>query len=67
MILAHDAPHSARKRLARLLQTDAPPHAMVLDGERLGRAIGRERVVVLAITDGSLGARVLELAQAVEG
>jgi ribosomal protein L7Ae-like RNA K-turn-binding protein len=50
-----------------LLSHRSIPHKVVLDGERLGRAIGRDRVVALAITDESLGRRVLELAEAVEG
>lgn len=66
VVVAGDAPESVRRKLERLITGDAPPKVVVLDGERLGRAVGRERVVVIAVTDRSLGGRVVELAEAVE-
>ena len=67
VVIAGDAPESVRRRLERTLRDDGPPKVVVLDGERLGRAVGRERVVLMAVTDRSLGDRVVELAEAVEG
>lgn len=67
VVLASDAPPRVLRRFAMLLDRRSIPHKVVLDGERLGHAVGRERVVALAITDESLGRRVLELAEAVEG
>ncbi len=67
VVIAGDAPARVRRQLARLESADGPPHIVVLDAERLGRAVGRERVVVMAVTDRSLGHRVVELAEAVEG
>ncbi|NIN70871.1 MAG: 50S ribosomal protein L7ae [Gemmatimonadetes bacterium] len=65
VVVAGDAPENVRRKLERLVTGDAPPKVVVLDGERLGRAVGRERVVVMAVTDRSLGDRVVELAEAV--
>lgn len=63
IVLAEDAPEYVRRRVTGLLGSHPLPMARVaLDGDRLGRAVGRERVVVLAITDGSLGRRIMELA-----
>jgi ribosomal protein L7Ae-like RNA K-turn-binding protein len=67
IVIAGDAPQSVRRKVERLLAGDAPPTVVVLDGDRLGRAVGRERVVVMAVTDRSLADRVAELARAVEG
>jgi ribosomal protein L7Ae-like RNA K-turn-binding protein len=67
VVVAGDAPEKVRRKLERLLADAAPPKVVVLDGERLGRAVGRERVIVMAITDNALGERVVELAEAVEG
>ncbi|UCC73111.1 MAG: ribosomal L7Ae/L30e/S12e/Gadd45 family protein [Gemmatimonadota bacterium] len=66
VVVAGDAPVSIRRKLARVLSGGTPPHVVVLDGDRLGRAVGRERVVVMAVTDRSLGHRVVELAEAVQ-
>lgn len=66
VVVAGDAPERVRRKLDRLLSGDAPPRVVVLDGGLLGRAVGRERVVVMAVTDKSLGGRVVELAKAVE-
>ena len=65
IVIAEDAPKSVRRRLEGLLSNRAIPHSVVLDGDRLGKAVGRQRVVVLALTDDSLGRRVIELAVAV--
>lgn len=67
VVIAGDAPPYVREKLERLLTSRSLPYRVVLDGDRLGRAVGRERVVALAVTDGSLGRRVMELAEAVEG
>jgi ribosomal protein L7Ae-like RNA K-turn-binding protein len=67
VVIAGDAPPSVRRRLERLSSASAVAHRIVLDGDRLGRAVGRKRVVAMAVTDSSLGRRVLELAEAVEG
>jgi ribosomal protein L7Ae-like RNA K-turn-binding protein len=67
VVIASDAPPPVQRRLERLLSSRSLPHTVVLDGDRLGRAVGRERVVALAVTDESLGQRVLELARALEG
>lgn len=63
VLLADDAPDYVRRRVAGLLESRSLPFARVaIDGDRLGRAVGRERVVAVAITDGSLGQRIMELA-----
>ncbi len=62
VLVAGDAPAQVRNKLERLLGSSATPYRVALDGDRLGRAMGRERVVALAVTDGSLGRRVIELA-----
>ncbi len=67
VVVATDAPENVRRKLSGLLSSRDLPELSVLDGDRLGRAVGRERVVVLAITDKSLGRRVVELAAAAEG
>lgn len=67
VVIAADAPSVVRRRLERLLRSRTLPHTVVMDGDRLGRAVGRKRVVVLAVTDASLGRRVIELAQEVTG
>ncbi len=67
VVIAGDAPPQVRRRFQRLLGPRGLPHTVVLDGDQLGRAVGRERVVALAVTDKSLGHRVLELAQALKG
>lgn len=67
VVVAGDAPESVRRKLERHVSGESPRQVVVLDGESLGRAVGRERVVVMAVTDRSLGDRVVELAEAVEG
>ena len=67
IVIAGDAPSSVRERLSGTSRTRRVPGRVVLDGDTLGRAIGRARVVALAITDESLGRRVIELAAAVGG
>lgn len=66
VVIAGDAPQSVIRKLERVCTGSTPPRVVVLDGERLGHAVGRERVVVMAVTERSLGGRVLELAEAVE-
>jgi ribosomal protein L7Ae-like RNA K-turn-binding protein len=67
VVIAGDAPQYVRRKIERLLSSRSLPHVVVLDGDQLGRAVGRERVVTLAVTDESLGRRVLELAERVAG
>jgi ribosomal protein L7Ae-like RNA K-turn-binding protein len=67
IVIAGDAPGSVHKRLSGKLSVRLQPGQVVLDGDVLGHAIGRSRVVALAITDQSLGRRVIELAEAVRG
>jgi ribosomal protein L7Ae-like RNA K-turn-binding protein len=67
VVVAGDAPADVRRRLARLADPAGPPQLVILDGNRLGRAVGRGRVVVMAVTEQSLGRRVVELAEEVEG
>ena len=67
VVIAGDAPDGVKGKLERLLTAQSVPYKVVLDGDQLGRAIGRERVVAIAITDDSLGRRVIELAQQLEG
>ena len=67
VVIAGDAPRSVRRRLEGLLSDRGPAHRIVLDGDSLGEALGRPRVVAVAVTDGSLAQRVLELAAQVEG
>jgi ribosomal protein L7Ae-like RNA K-turn-binding protein len=67
IVIAGDAPSSVHERLGGTLRVKPRPGRVVLDGDALGHAIGRERVVALAITDEFLGRRVIELAEAVSG
>lgn len=67
VVIAVDAPSYVERRLKRALTAQRVPCRVVLEADHLGRAVGRERVVALAVTDTSLGRRVLELAEAVEG
>ncbi len=67
LVIAGDAPDYVHIRLAGLASGRSLPHRTILDGDALGGAVGRARVVALAITDESLGRRVLELAEAVQG
>ena len=67
VVIAGDAPLAVRKKFERLLNLRSLPYKVVLDGDVLGGAVGRERVVSLAITDKSLGRQVLKLAEEVEG
>ena len=67
VVIAGDAPLAVRKKLERLLNLRSLRYKVVLDGDVLGGAVGRERVVSLAITDMSLGRQVLKLAEEVEG
>lgn len=67
VVIARDAPRDVRRKLERLLRSRTLPHKVVMDGDRLGRAVGHERVVALAVTDGSLGRHVMELAEALTG
>lgn len=67
VVVAGDAPARVQRRIESLLRSTRVPYKVVLDGDRLGRAVGRDRVVALALTDRSLGDKVVELASAVAG
>lgn len=67
VIIAGDAPKRMMRKIDQLLALAETPFRVVLDGDAIGRAIGRERVVVLAITERSLGRRAIELAKQLEG
>lgn len=63
VVIAGDASAQVKRRLARLAGARSAQHRVILDGDRLGRAVGRARVVALAVTDRSLGRRILELTE----
>lgn len=65
VVIAGDAPERVWNSIVRLVEAGRPPIIKVLDGDRLGHAVGRERVVAIAVTDVSLGRRVVELAKVV--
>lgn len=66
VIVAADAPERIRRRFDRLLSERAPDHkVVVLEGERLGHALGGRRVVAVALTDAALARKILALAEAV--
>ena len=67
VIVAADASAGTERRIGRLLSGRPPGCKVVVDGDRLGHAVGRSRVVVVAVTDSSLARRVLALAGPVEG
>jgi ribosomal protein L7Ae-like RNA K-turn-binding protein len=66
LVIAGDAPDYVHRQLGGLASGRSLPHRTVLNGDALGGAVGRARVVAMAITDESLGRRVLELAEAVK-
>ena len=66
IVIAGDAPEPVRKRVERIVAQSGLSHRVVLDGDRLGHALGRPRVVVIAVTDAALGRHVLELAEDVD-
>lgn len=67
VILAGDASPRVARRVGRLLSGGPRGCKVVVGGDRLGRAVGRSRVVVLAVTDPSMARQVLALAGAVVG
>ncbi len=67
IVIAGDAPGWVGERVGGRSRAKLVPGRVVLDGDALGHAIGRERVVALAITDESMGRRVIELSEAVSG
>ena len=64
VVIPSDAPDHVARKLTPLLRNGSLLHKLVVDGNRLGRAVGRDRVLALAVTDDSLGRRVRELADA---
>lgn len=64
VLIAGDASERIDRALGRLLRSRAVCRKVVVDGERLGGALGRDRVVVVAVTDAVLAERVLALADA---
>jgi len=67
VLIAGDAPDNVRRRLQGLLSGGELVYKIVLDGDALGQALGRRRVVAIAIADRSLAQHVLGLAAQVEG
>jgi ribosomal protein L7Ae-like RNA K-turn-binding protein len=67
VLVAGDAPESLKRKVKRILESQSVPSRIVLSGDLLGQSVGRERVVVLAVTDGSLGRQVISLAEELQG
>lgn len=67
VLVAGDAPESVKRKVERILESRSVPSRTVLSGDQLGQSIGRERVVVLAVTDRSLGRQVIDLAEELQG
>lgn len=59
-VLAGDAGGNARDRVLPLLDAAGVPWAEAADGGALGRALGRERVVIVGVTDEGLAREVME-------
>lgn len=59
-VVAADAGGNARGRVLPLLEAVGVPVAEAGDRESLGRALGRDRVVVVGVTDLGLGREVME-------
>lgn len=60
-VLAGDAGENARDRVLPLLEATGVPVAEAADGDALGRALGRDRVVVVGITDAGLAREVMDV------
>ena len=63
IVIAGDAPELVRKKVERIVAQRGLSLRVVLDGDRLGHALGRPRAVVIAVTDAALGRHVLQLAE----
>lgn len=59
-VLAGDAGENARDRVLPLLEATGVPVAEAADGDTLGRALGRNRTVIVGITDEGLAGEVLD-------
>jgi ribosomal protein L7Ae-like RNA K-turn-binding protein len=59
-LLARDAGPNARERVVPLLTARGVPLAECGDGETLGRALGRQRVVVVGVRDGDIARQIME-------
>lgn len=59
-VLAADAGENARDRVVPQLEAAGVPVAEAADRRALGAALGRERVVVVGVTDRGLAREVLE-------
>lgn len=64
IVIAGDASERIDRVLGRHLRSQALCRKVVVEGDRLGRALGRDRVAVVAVTDAVLAERVLTLADA---
>lgn len=62
-VLAADAGRNARDRVVPRLEAAGVPVLEVADAERLGSALGRDRVVVAGVTDEGLARAVLDAAR----
>lgn len=60
-VVAGDAGENARDRVLPLLEAAGVPVAEVADGRSLGRALGRDRTVVVGVTDAGLAREVMDV------
>lgn len=63
-VLAADAGGNARDRVLPLLEAAGVPVAEAADRRSLGRALGRDRVVIVGVTDAGLARAVMEALRA---
>lgn len=59
-VLAADAGENARDRVLPLMEATGVPVVEVADGEALGAALGRDRTVVVGLTDRGLAREVMD-------
>ena len=59
-VLAADAGENARDRVLPLLEATGVPVAEAADGDALGRALGRDRTVIVGVTDEGLAGEVMD-------
>lgn len=59
-VLAADAGENARDRVLPLLEATGVPVAEAADGEALGAALGRDRTVIVGLTDEGLAREVMD-------
>ncbi len=59
-VIAADAGGNARDRVLPLLEATGVPVVEAADGEALGAALGRDRTVIVGLTDPGLAGEVLD-------